>query len=78
MRKNNGNFSMDEIRQMAQSDAGKQLMAILQQSHSATAEAIRASAKSGDMAQVQQAMQAFLSDPKARALLRQLEEDHHG
>ena len=78
MRKNNGNFSMEEIRQMAQSDAGRQLMAMLQQSHGSTTEAIRTSAESGDMAQAQKALQAILSDPKAQALLRQLEEGYHG
>ena len=78
MEKNNGNFSMDDVKRLAQSDAGKQLMALLQSSHSATGDAIRGSAQAGNMEQAQQALRAFLADPRAQALLRQLEEDQNG
>ena len=78
MEKNNGNFSMDDVKRLAQSDAGKQLMALLQSSHSATGDAIRSSAQAGNMEQAQQALRAFLADPRAQALLRQLEEDQNG
>lgn len=78
MEKNNGNFSMDDVKRLARSDAGKQLMALLQSSHSATGDAIRSSAQAGDMEQAQQALRAFLSDPRAQALLHQLEEDQNG
>ena len=37
-----------------------------------------ASMASGDMEQAKKALSAFLSDPKAQALLRQLEEEKHG
>lgn len=75
MEKNN-EFSMEEIKKMAQSDAGRQLMAMLQGTD--TAGAVRQSAQSGNMAQVKQALSAFLSDPKAQELLKQLEEQSHG
>lgn len=77
MGKNNGNFSMEEIKRLAQSDAGRQLMAMLEGSHGA-ADAVRSSVQSGDMEQAKNALSAFLSDPKAQALLRQLEENSHG
>lgn len=78
MEKNNGNFSMDDVKRLAQSDAGKQLMALLQNSHSATGDVIRSSAQSGDMEQAKKALRAFLSDPQAQSLLRQLEEEQNG
>ncbi len=78
MEKNNGNFSMDEIKRLAQSDAGRKLMAMLESQHGSTSDAVRSSMKSGDMEQAKKALSAFLSDPKAQALLRQLEENSHG
>lgn len=78
MEKNNGNFSMEEIKRLAQSDAGKQLMAMLESGHSGASDAVRSSIRSGDMEQAKKALSAFLSDPKAQALLRQLEEEKHG
>ncbi len=78
MEKNNNNFSMEDMKRLAQSDAGKQLMAMLQSSHGSTADAVRTSAQAGDMEQAKKALAAFLSDPKAQALLKQLEEQQHG
>ena len=78
MEKNNGNFSMEEIKRLAQSDAGRQLMALLESNHGATSDAVRSSIQSGDMEQAKNALSAFLSDPKAKALLHQLEENSHG
>lgn len=77
MQKNNGNFSKEDIQKLAQSDAGKQLMALLQSQHSATAEAVRSSARAGDMEQAKKALSALLNDPTAQRLLRQLEEQQH-
>ena len=76
MEKNNGNFSMEEIKRLAQSDTGKQLMAMLASSHGDTSDKVRSSMASGDIEQAKKALSAFLSDPKAQALLRQLEEKH--
>lgn len=78
MEKNNGNFSMEEIKRLAQSDAGKQLMAMLESSHSGASDAVRSSMAAGDMEQAKKALGAFLSDPKTQALLRQLEDEKHG
>lgn len=74
MEKNN-EISMDQLRKIAQSDAARQLMAMLD---NGTAGAIRQNAQTGNMDDAQKALSAFLSDPKAQALLKQLEEDHNG
>ena len=36
------------------------------------------SAQSGDMEAVKRSMAAFMSDPKAKALLKKLQEEQHG
>ena len=77
MQKNNGNFSKEDIQKLAQSEAGKQLMALLQNQYSATADAVRSSAQSGDMEQAKKALSALLSDPSAQRRLRQLEEQQY-
>ena len=78
MQNNNGNISMDEIKRLAQSEAGKQLMAMLDSQHRNTSDTIRSSVQSGDLEQAKKAISAFLSDPKAQALLKQLEEERNG
>ena len=78
MKQNNGNFSMEDIQRLAQSDIGRQLMQLLENNHSNASNAVRSSMESGDTEQARQAIQAFLSDPKARALLKQLEGEYHG
>jgi hypothetical protein len=78
MNHNNENISMEEIQRLAKSDAGKKLMQLLEGSHSKASDTVRSSMQSGDMEQAKQAIQAFLSDPKAQALLKQLEEENHG
>lgn len=78
MEKKYDGFSMQEAMRMAQSDAGQQLLHILQQNHSNAAKVALDRAKAGDMQQAQQALQAFLADPQTQALLRKLKEDPHG
>jgi hypothetical protein len=78
MEKNYGNFSMEDMKKLANSDAGRQLMAMLQASHGSTAEAVRKSMASGNTDQARQALAAFLSDPKAQALLQKLEGGKNG
>ncbi len=74
MEKNN-EIPMEEIKKFAQSDAARKLMAMLDAN---TAGAVRQSAQAGNMDDAQKALSAFLSDPKAQALLKQLEEQNHG
>lgn len=71
-------FSPEQMQKMASSPAAKALIAMLQRSDSAAMDGALAAAKEGDMAQMQRSLAAFLADPKARALLAQLQEDSHG
>lgn len=76
MEKNKDNFSMDEIKKIAQSETGQQLMALLQ--GSTAADQVRSGARSGNMNQAKAALTDFLSDPKAQELLKRLEEQCNG
>ena len=73
MEQNNGNFSMEDIKRIAGSPAGRQLMAILAANHGDAARAVHSSMASGDPEQAKKALAAFLADPQTQALLRQLE-----
>ncbi len=76
--KNSENFSAREIRQLMQSPAGQALMALLQENHVGAMNAARESAQAGDLQQAKQALAGFLSDPRAKVLLQQLQEERHG
>lgn len=78
MEKNSPNFSMEEIMRLANTDAGRRLMAFLQSNHPQAVSRAATSAQEGNLEQAQQALAAFLRDPKAQALLRQLQEEQHG
>lgn len=72
MKQNKDNFSTEDIQKLAQSEIGRRLMAMLH--GTSTAEAVQKSAAAGDLQAARQALASFLSDPKAQALLKQLEE----
>ena len=74
MQKNSDNFSIEEVKRLAESDVGKQLMALLRGSHP---EALQA-AQSGDLERTKKALASLLSDPKAQAIISQMQEDSHG
>ena len=78
MEKKFEDFSMQEAMRLAKSDAGQQLMHLIKTQHGQAARSALEKAQDGDIAQAKQALQAFLSDPQAQALLRQLQEDRHG
>ncbi len=71
-------FSQEQLRQLASSPAAQRLMAMLQQEHTDAMDHAISSARSGDMATMQKSLSAFLSDPKAKELLRKLQEEQHG
>lgn len=78
MDKNFDSISPEQLRQLASSPVAQALMAMLRQKHSDAVERAVADAQRGDMASVQQAMQAMMADPKAKALLKKLQEENHG
>ncbi len=71
-------ISQEQLRQLAASPAAQRLMTMLQQEHTAAMDSAISGAKSGDMAAVQRSLSAFLSDPKAKELIRKLQEEQHG
>ena len=71
-------FSILEAMRLAQSDAGQQLLQLLKKNHGQAAQTAMDSAQNGDLLRAKQALQNFLSDPQAQALLRQLKEGNHG
>lgn len=78
MQKNFDEFSIQEARRLAGTDAGKQLLAMLQANHSDTMQSALQSAGSGDLEQAKRSIAALLADPQMQALLKQLQEDSHG
>lgn len=72
MRKNEDEISAEQLRRLAQSDAGRQLMAMLKGSNAASA------VQSGDMEEAVRAVSAFLKSPAARELAKKLEAQEHG
>lgn len=72
MERKSDNFSPDDLKNLAQSDAGRQLLAMLRGSDAARL------VHSGQMEAAQKAISAFLADPKAQALVKKLEEQSHG
>ncbi len=77
MQKNFEDFSSQDILRLAKSPAGQQLMALLRENPQAMQEA-QQNAESGQMEQAVRSLSQFLSDPKAKALLKKLQEDYHG
>lgn len=68
---NGGLFIQDAVR-FANSDAGKQLFALLQQTRSRELNSAMEQAAKGDMAKAKEAMQSLIEDPMVRQLLNQM------
>lgn len=78
MDKNFPQFSPEQLRQLASSPAAQRLMAMLQREHSDAMNNAISGAQNGDLASVQRSLAAFLSDPKAKEMLKKLQEEQHG
>ncbi len=76
MEKKFTDFSLEEANRFASSAAGKQLIDMMQ-SNPAAMQAAQ-SAQIGNMEQAKQALEGFMANPQAQALLRQLWEEYHG
>lgn len=68
MNKKTGNFSTEDVKKFAQSDAGQQLMALLQH---ADGEAVR-QAQAGNYEDAMKRLSVFLQSPEAKKLLGEL------
>ena len=72
MQKNYSNHSMEDAARLAQTPAGQQLLAMLQQQNSALMQQALSQAKQGDHAALADTLRPLLSSPQVQALLRQL------
>ena len=72
MQKNFDNFSMQEAMRLANTPAGQQLLAMLQQSDNEALQKIMDQISTGNYANAQQALSELLSSPEARQLMKQL------
>ena len=74
MQKKSQDFSSEDIMRVAQSPAGRQLLAMLQQGDNSKLEQAVAQAKSGNYAGASEVLRSLLTSPKAQTLLKELEE----
>ena len=72
MQKKNQDFSMEEVMRLAQSPAGQQLLAMLQQADTAKLQQAMTQAKTGDFSQASQTLSGILSSPEAQRLMKEL------
>ena len=72
MQEKSPNFSMDQMMRLANSPAGKQLMALLKQQSPESLNAAADHARAGDMAMAKASLQALLSSGQVQELMDQL------
>ena len=68
----NSEFSMQDIMRLAQSPAGRQLFALLQQQNSPALQQAISSATAGDYQSAKEMLSTLLNTPEAQSLLKQL------
>lgn len=81
MDKNSGNFpnlDLQKAMALANSDAAKQLFALLQSGDMAQLQAAMALATAGDMESAKQILAPMMASPQVQALLRQLQGEQNG
>lgn len=78
MQKNSGDFPMQEAMQLANSPAGKQLLALLQQSDTQMLQSAIAKASAGDYTQAKNILAPLLASEEAKTLLAQLGGNNNG
>lgn len=77
MEKNFHDFSMQEAMKLANSDAGRQLIALLRQQNSQQLNTAMDQAAAGDMTGVKDTINKMLANPQAKELLQQLGRSTH-
>ena len=71
-------ISPEQIQKLAESDAGKQLFALLQQTHGDQLKQAMDKAAAGDYTMAKKAMASMMNSPQAMALLKQLRSNRDG
>lgn len=74
MEKNSENFSIQKAKKLANSDAGKQLIAYLQREDSQGLKDAMQLAASGDYSALKATISSLMQSEEAKALLKNLEE----
>lgn len=72
------NLSPEQIKRLAESDAGKQLFSLLQQTQGDQLKVAMDRAAAGDYAMAKQALSSMMNSPQAMALLKQLRSNQDG
>ncbi len=72
MEKNSDNFSMAQAAKLASTDAGKQLMGMVQRQQGSNLNQAIAKANAGDYSDLQKTVQQLLSSPEGKKLVDQL------
>lgn len=71
-------FDMQQAMLLAQSDAAKQLFALLQSGDPAALQSAMALAATGDMTGARKILDGMMTSPQAQSLLQKLQGDRHG
>jgi hypothetical protein len=74
----NSDFSMEQAMKMAQSDAGKELFALLQSTQGDRLRTAMDQAASGDMDQVKKTMEEIMASRQAQELFARMRGDSNG
>ena len=74
----NGDFSLNDAKKLAQSDAGRQLFSLLQATQGDKLQAAMDQAAAGDMTQVKKTVQELMASPQARQLLEKMRGGNNG
>ena len=76
MQNNSQNFSIPDMKRIAQSQAGKELLSLLKQENSAELEQIANLASSGNISQAKNILQQMLNSSEAHRLIQKLGEEN--
>ena len=78
MQKKSGSFSMEDAKTFAQSSAGQQLIALLQNADSAKIQQAMEQARSGDFSKAKDTLSPLLSSPEIQKLMQQFGGSQNG
>jgi len=73
MAQNNHQFSIEDAKRLAQTEAGQKLLSLLQTQNAPQFQTAMQQASAGDYSQLKQTLSSLMASPEARALLKQLE-----
>lgn len=76
MKQNQTPFSMEDALRLASTDAGRQLLRLLQGTGAQDAQAAKNAVQKGDMEQAKQQLSHLLDSPQVQQLLKELEKSH--